>query len=66
MQEKGNTVPNKHSWMEERFLTKFLCLIPSSKYHFAVSQSMMKANNLLGDEPKNTFCETCGHLVGLE
>ena len=66
MQENANTVPNKHSWMGERFLKKFLCLVPSSKYHFAVSQSVMKVNNLLDDEPNNTFCETCGHLVGLK
>ena len=52
--------------MGEGFLTKFLCLVPSSKYHFAVSQSVMKVNNLLDDEPNNTFCETCGHLVGLK
>ena len=66
MQENANTVPNKHAWMGDGFLTKFLCLVPSSKYHFAVSPSMMKVNNLLGNEPKTTFCETCGHLVGLE
>ena len=52
--------------MGEGFLTKFLCLVPSSKYHFAVSPSMMKVNNLLGNEQKTTFCETCGHLIGLE
>ena len=28
--------------------------------------SVMKVNNILGDEPKNTFYETCGHLVGLK
>ena len=52
--------------MGERFLTEFLCLVLSSKYYFAVSQSVMKVNNILGDEPKNTFYETCGHLVGLK
>ena len=66
MQENAKSVPSKHSWMGEGFLTKFLCLVPSSKHHFAISQSVMKVNNLLGDEPKNTCCETCGHLVGLE
>lgn len=50
----------------ERGFNKISLCCPSSRYHFDVSQAVRKVNNLLGDEPKTTFCEICGHLVGLE
>lgn len=43
-----------------------ISLFPFSKYHFNMSPAIMKADKLVGDELKHSFCGICDPVVKLK